>query len=209
MGWKWFRLMRAPTSAAPAASALGEGAPYYDTTTKRLRISDGANWSDDTFQPGMMIEFAGSSAPAGWIICDGSAISRTTYAKLFTAIGTTWGVGNGTTTFNIPDHRAAAGAGVGTSTGYTQNETLALAVKYNDQIHGHWHELWLVSDSANGTVGATYSDSGRSGGSGSANRRQTGNDYVRAPISDGTNGTPRTGNVTRGKLLGVNFIIKF
>jgi microcystin-dependent protein len=54
---------------------------------------------------GAQINFAMSTAPAGWLECDGSAISRTTYAGLFTAIGTTFGVGNGTTTFNIPDLR--------------------------------------------------------------------------------------------------------
>lgn len=47
--------------------------------------------------------YAGSTAPDGWLICDGSAISRTTYAELFDVIGTTYGSGNGTTTFNIPD----------------------------------------------------------------------------------------------------------
>lgn len=48
---------------------------------------------------------ARSSAQTGWLLCDGSAINRTTYASLFSAIGTTFGAGNGTTTFNIPDLR--------------------------------------------------------------------------------------------------------
>lgn len=53
--------------------------------------------------PGMVSMFAGSSAPSGWVLCDGSAISRTTYANLFSAIGTTYGSGNGSTTFNVPN----------------------------------------------------------------------------------------------------------
>lgn len=51
---------------------------------------------------GTVKAFGGSSAPDGWLFCDGSAISRTTYAALFAVIGTTFGAGDGTTTFNIP-----------------------------------------------------------------------------------------------------------
>jgi len=54
---------------------------------------------------------AGSSLPTGWLWCDGSAVSRTTYADLFTAIGTTYGVGDGSTTFNVPDLRGRAPVG--------------------------------------------------------------------------------------------------
>jgi microcystin-dependent protein len=55
--------------------------------------------------PGTMLDYGGASAPAGYLLCDGSAISRTTYAQLFTAIGTAFGGGDGTTTFNLPDLR--------------------------------------------------------------------------------------------------------
>ena len=50
--------------------------------------------------------YSGATAPTNFMLCDGSAISRTTYSVLFGIIGTTYGVGNGTTTFNIPDLRA-------------------------------------------------------------------------------------------------------
>lgn len=49
------------------------------------------------------MEFAGTSAPEGWLICDGSAISRTTYSTLFSVISTIYGTGDGSTTFNIPN----------------------------------------------------------------------------------------------------------
>lgn len=54
---------------------------------------------------GMLADFAGSAAPTGWLLCYGQTVSRTTYAALFTAIGTTYGTGDGTTTFGIPDLR--------------------------------------------------------------------------------------------------------
>lgn len=63
---------------------------------------------------GMIFPYAGSSAPTGYLICDGAAISRTTYADLFTAIATTYGTGDGSSTFNLPDLRGRTIAGKGT-----------------------------------------------------------------------------------------------
>ena len=55
--------------------------------------------------PGMVSYFGNSSAPTGWLIANGAAISRTTYSDLFATIGTTYGAGDGSSTFNIPDLR--------------------------------------------------------------------------------------------------------
>ena len=52
---------------------------------------------------GTILKYAGNDIPNGYLLCDGSAVSRTTYSKLFTTIGTTYGEGDGSTTFNIPD----------------------------------------------------------------------------------------------------------
>jgi len=60
---------------------------------------------------GVISIFGGTVAPSGWMICDGAAVSRTTYAELFAAIGTTYGTGNGTSTFNIPDFRGRVPTG--------------------------------------------------------------------------------------------------
>jgi microcystin-dependent protein len=54
---------------------------------------------------GSIMAFAGSTIPIGWIICDGTEVSRVTYADLFASIATSWGQGNGTSTFNLPDLR--------------------------------------------------------------------------------------------------------
>jgi microcystin-dependent protein len=56
--------------------------------------------------------FAGTVVPEGWLICDGSEISRSTYSNLFNVIGTTYGAGDGSTTFNLPDMRHAVPVGV-------------------------------------------------------------------------------------------------
>lgn len=60
---------------------------------------------------GALLAYAGATAPAGWLLCDGSNVSRTTFASLFTAIGTAYGVGDGSTTFALPDLRGRAPAG--------------------------------------------------------------------------------------------------
>jgi len=58
-----------------------------------------------------LMPYAGSAAPTGYLLCDGAAISRTTYSDLFGIVGTTYGVGDGSTTFNIPDLRGRVIAG--------------------------------------------------------------------------------------------------
>ena len=60
---------------------------------------------------GAVTAYAGSTAPDGWMLCDGSAIKRADYSKLFSLIGTTYGAGDGTTTFNLPDLRGRVPVG--------------------------------------------------------------------------------------------------
>ena len=63
--------------------------------------------------------YAAATAPLGYLLCNGSAVSRATYAALFAVIGTTYGVGDGTTTFNLPDLRGRAAIGAGAGAGLT------------------------------------------------------------------------------------------
>ncbi|HET8871838.1 MAG TPA: phage tail protein [Aquabacterium sp.] len=67
-------------------------------------------------QPGDLKPTAASAAPSGWLLCDGSAVSRTTYAALFAAVGTTFGAGDGSTTFNLPNGAGRGFIGAGTPT---------------------------------------------------------------------------------------------
>lgn len=68
---------------------------------------------------GTILDFAGTAAPTGFLPCDGSAVSRSTYSALFAALSTTWGAGDGSTTFNVPDLRGRAVIGAGTGGGLT------------------------------------------------------------------------------------------
>jgi len=74
--------------------------------------------------PGMIVPYGGSSAPTGWLLCDGSAVNRTTYSALFDILSTAYGAGDGSTTFNLPDLRGRfplgkAAAGTGSTLGAT------------------------------------------------------------------------------------------
>jgi microcystin-dependent protein len=105
------------------------------------------------FLEGMMMPYAGSTAPSKWLLCDGSAISRTTYPDLFAAISTTFGAGNGSTTFNVPDMRGRTPIGVGTGAGLTARTTGssggAETVTLTDQIgsFGSHSHTYLIQGS--------------------------------------------------------------
>jgi microcystin-dependent protein len=80
--------------------------------------------------------FAMSTAPSGWLVANGSAVSRTTYAALFAAIGTTYGAGDGSTTFTLPDLRGYFVRGSGTNTDGTASGTFGAK---QDQRNDHYH----------------------------------------------------------------------
>jgi microcystin-dependent protein len=74
---------------------------------------------------GCVIPYAGSTSPAGWLLCAGQAVSRTEYGALFAVVGTTYGSGDGSTTFNLPDLRGRAVAGVDNMGGSAANRLTA------------------------------------------------------------------------------------
>ena len=70
---------------------------------------------------GSVVSFAGSSAPVSWLLCSGQTVSRTVYSNLFAIIGTTYGSGDGSTTFNVPDMRGRVPAGLDNMGGSSAN----------------------------------------------------------------------------------------
>lgn len=84
-------------------------------TSGNYLTSNGTTWASaappTAFTSGMLMPYAAATAPSGWLLCYGQAISRSTYADLFAVISTTYGVGDNSTTFNIPDFRGRAAFG--------------------------------------------------------------------------------------------------
>jgi microcystin-dependent protein len=81
----------------------------FDSVSVSPNISVSPTFS--ALPAGMVIDYAGSAAPSGYLLCDGSAVSRATYATLFGVVGTDYGVGDGATTFNVPDLRGRVAVG--------------------------------------------------------------------------------------------------
>lgn len=113
----------------------------------------------DTYPIGMYGWFAGEKAPTNWLRCDGQEISRTEYKELFNAIGTTYGVGDGSTTFNLPNVNLANRTLVGSSgdgefsLGNTMGEkehTLTI-----DEMPSHKHNLQWDKEGAVGSGNGT------------------------------------------------------
>lgn len=103
--------LKMPYSATPATPAASFATIFVDSIGRlKYVLPDGSvNYVGGT--PGNVAFTAASSVPAGFLVADGSAVSRTTYADLFAAIGITFGAGNGTTTFNLPDIKGRVIAG--------------------------------------------------------------------------------------------------
>lgn len=81
-------------------AAFGDGEPTNKFTTEWYKFL--AELATLGAASGTVVMFAGSTAPSGWFFCFGAAISRSAFSDLFAAIGTTYGVGDGSTTFNVP-----------------------------------------------------------------------------------------------------------
>lgn len=129
-----------------------------------------------SFFPGQLVESASATIPAGFLACDGSAVSRTTFSALFAAIGTVWGVGNGTTTFNVPDLRGRTNIGSGTGPSLTARtlgqQTIGeeLHVLTVAELAGHNHTINDPQHTHVATVNALLRDSGQLGTGGGSNQ---------------------------------------
>jgi microcystin-dependent protein len=96
---------------ASMLTAAGDVATFYSEGSGNWRCTSYQHATASFVPAGAMMAYAGTTEPAGWLFCYGQAISRTTYARLFAAISTTHGTGDGSTTFNVPDIRGRVIAG--------------------------------------------------------------------------------------------------
>jgi microcystin-dependent protein len=126
----------------------------YNPSTKVLNVSV----SSDVSEVGKISMFARSTAPSGYLKCNGAAISRTTYEALFSAIGTTFGAGDGSTTFNIPDLRGEFIRGWDDARGVDSGRTFGSW--QGGQNLAHTHSATTSSDAHTHTWSGTTSSSG-------------------------------------------------
>jgi len=153
----------------------------------------------NTTPSGTILDFAGPTAPPGYLACTGQAISRTTYAGLFAALGTFYGAGDGTTTFVLPDCRGRTTLGVGTGSGLT-NRTLG-------QWLGEENHTLGAAEIPDHTHNYTYSFLQGSGGP-----VESGDNYTIGSNSQQTSGMVQSGgwqpHNNMQPSIGMNKIIK-
>jgi microcystin-dependent protein len=152
---------------------------------------------------GAILPFAGSNVPLGWMLCNGAAIDRLQYADLFQAIGTGWGVGDGTNTFNLPDLQGIFLRGVDGNANLDPDKAGRIGINggnsgnnvgsfQGDEIRSHNHNVYIWS---NWGAGGTARPNGSDGGGVPWNFTYTSNNTG--------------GNETRPKNSYVNYIIKY
>ena len=194
------------TSRAPLASPALTGIPTAPTASTGTRSTQLATTafvgaeSQIAAPTGSVYTFAGSTVPTGWLKCNGALLSRTTYASLFAVIGTTYGAGDGSTTFALPDLRGEFIRGWDDGRGVDPSRNLGSS--QTDQLQNHGHS----------NIRMSYT--GAFGGSGAlpdgGGQRSLDGDLV-GPVSS-TNfagGQPRVGAETRPRNVAMHFIIKY
>lgn len=152
--------------AAGEIKATGIYEAIYSTV---LNGASGAwlllNPTEQTIPAGAIDLFGMTALPIGWLECDGSAVSRSTYATLFAAIGTAWGSGDGSTTFNIPDLRGEFLRGWDHGRGVDSGRAFASFQDSQNKEHQHTGTTGAGSPHQHGTGFGNYVVGGGSGGS--------------------------------------------
>lgn len=166
---------------------------FYDVSNSSYRKAVISSLFTPTLT-GSIIAFAGTTTPSGYLECNGSNVSRATYAALFSAIGVTWGAGDGTTTFTLPDLRrrtiigkngtASAGSPANTvgSTGGTEVSSFTLSAS---QIPSHDHYMFTNTTGSNSM--STYA--AKAGTAGAADTKYDMNEGGSAPTIGLTSST--------------------
>ncbi len=203
-----------PTTASPTTTEIS----YVAGVTSSIQ----AQFNALTQTPsGSIIDFGGTVAPSGWLVCDGSAVSQTTYAALFAAIGTNWNIGGeGAGNFRLPSfaRRASVGSGgAGTavlgntvgSTGGSETHTLTTAeipvVTITDPGHTHTTSgstgRFPVETNAGGTVSPVYDVAGIGPINQYAGTESTGVGLIRGTITSITTGITAAGGGTSHTIM--------
>ena len=147
---------------------------------------------------GAVMHFAMNTAPSGWLKANGIAVSRTTYADLFTAIGTTFGVGDGSTTFNLPDMRGEFARGWDDGRGVDAGRAFGSA--QTDAFQGHGHTLTGRAHAGSSGVYNEFGDT-------ATEEIYSNTTSVQDPVAR-SHGTPRTASETRPRNIALLACIK-
>ena len=136
------------------ASALGDDENFASNITNLINVKG--------VPVGTVSYFAANTPPTGWLARDGSAISRTTYADLFSVIGTTFGVGDGSTTYNLPDGRGEFDRGWDDGRGVDVGRVFGSSQLDENKAHDHTVSFGSLSNTSAGGSALRLNNSGGS-----------------------------------------------
>lgn len=208
--------------SATGISTVSGSYPNYTVNTPSNIAGNGISISGNTISanfnsflpPGMITPYASTVIPAGWLSCDGAAVSRTTYVNLFLIIGTSYGSGDGSTTFNLPDFRGRFLRGVSGATNNDPDKTSRVALNSGGNIGNNIGSLQGESTGSHSHNLAILAGcfSGTSAGSSTSYLGGTGL-WSAPPCGFFTNNTTSIlsngGSESRPSNVYVNYLIKF
>lgn len=177
---------------------------YFFPSSSQNAVNNEPNF-DTT---GMLVPYGISTCPNGTLAADGSAVSRSTYAALFNKIGTTFGSGDGSTTFNLPNTGGIFLRGIGSQTiGGVTTPTITLGGAQADALQGHRHQIRVPATGGGSSLwGFQFWSASRS--TTLSESASVGEDAISGVLlTDGTNGSPRSTSETRPANIGVKYCI--
>ena len=131
--------LQLPTGTTAQRPTGATGDIRFNTTTTAFEGYNGGSWGElaNGVPIGSVFNLATTTVPTGFLECNGAAISRSTYASLFATISTTWGVGDGSSTFNLPDLRGQFVRGWDNSAGVDSGRSFASSQSDQNKSHNH------------------------------------------------------------------------
>ena len=206
--------IKVPTGTTAQRPSGVTGDFRFNTTLTQFEGYDGSSWAKVGGVPaGTVIAYASSTVPTGFLECNGANVSRSTFAQLYSAIGNTWGSGDGSSTFGLPDLRGEFIRGWDNSRGVDGSRSFATTQSSQNQQHNH-----SISDPSHSHNMRGLALSGGSGSVaitlGSGQSYQIGYSDI---ISSRTSGTASTGisinnqggSESRPRNVSLMYIIKF
>ena len=204
--------LQLPTGTTAQRPTPATGDIRFNTTLTQFEGYNGSAWGEiaNGVPAGSVFTFASTTVPSGYLECNGAAVSRSTYATLFAAISTTFGVGDGSSTFNLPDLRGQFVRGWANNATGTGDDGRSFASSQSDQNKTHGHTA-SVTDPGHRHVTkghGTQDDGGSnltgstSGGTSSTSMNDANTGISVSVASDG-------GAEVRVKNIALMYVIKF
>ncbi len=200
--------LQLPTGTTAQRPTPATGDIRFNTTITQFEGYNGSAWGEIAagVPAGSVFSFATSTVPTGYLECNGAAVSRSTYASLFSAISTTWGVGDGSSTFNLPDLRGQFVRGWDNSAGVDSGRSFASSQSDQNKSHNH-----SINDSGhNHTAGNWGGNFGGSSGALTFRNDATGtNSSIIQSATTGISIQNDGGTEVRVKNYALMYVIKF